>query len=75
MQTILLAILAPLIFALAAALIALALRPKHKPDDVMQQTIGDAPYGDLPHRCFPRFPRGGYAAMDERAPIDAERVS
>jgi hypothetical protein len=64
MQTVLIALLAPLIFALAAALIGVVLRPRSRPD-AMQQVVGDAP----------SFPRGGYAAMDERAPIEAKRAS
>jgi hypothetical protein len=64
MQAVLIALLAPLIFALAAALIGVVLRPRSKPD-AMQQVIGDAP----------RLSRGGYAAMDERAPIEWNRAS
>jgi hypothetical protein len=68
MQTFLIVSLMLLIPSLTAALIAIALRPRRK-DDVMQQAVGDAP-GILPDRPWPR---GGYAAMDERAPIERER--
>jgi hypothetical protein len=47
---------------LAVAVIGYALRPDRK-GDVMQQAIGDAP----------RLVRGGYAAMDEKQPMQAKR--
>jgi hypothetical protein len=64
MRTILVTIVVTLISALALALIGAVLRPKRK-DDVMQQAIGDAP----------RLVRGGYAAMDEQAPLRTKRPS
>jgi hypothetical protein len=63
MRTAIIVILVPLIFALAAALLGYLLRPRRDTD--MPRAISDAP----------RFTRGGYAAMDERAPIEAKRRS
>jgi hypothetical protein len=64
MQSLLIAIIVLLGSLLAMVPVCYFLRPNRK-HDVMQQAIGDAP----------RLPRGGYAAMDERAPIEAERPS
>lgn len=58
LQTLLVVILIVLITGLVLGLVSYLLRPNRK-RDVMQQAIGDAP----------RFPRGGYAALDEQAPI------
>lgn len=63
MHTALYVILATLIPLLTGGLIAAALNP-NRTDDLLKRAVGDAPY----------FPRGGYAAMDERAPIEAERA-
>jgi hypothetical protein len=62
MQALLIAIIVLLGGLLAVGVLGWGLRPNRKPD-VMQQAIGDAP----------RLVRGGYAAMDEKQPIQAKR--
>lgn len=63
MHTALMVILPILIVPLTIGFLAMALNPG-RADDLLKRVVGDAP----------RFPRGGYAAMDERAPIEAERA-
>ena len=59
-MSLLLALIVLLGGCLAVAAIGYALRPSRpSKSDVMQQAIGDAP----------RLMRGGYAAMDEKAPM------
>lgn len=64
MQSLLIAIIVLLGSLLAMVPVCYFLRPDRK-GDVMLQAVGDAP----------RLPRGGYAAMDEQAPIAGKRPS
>jgi molybdopterin biosynthesis enzyme len=73
MQIVLIVVTLALATAIVAAIVGYALRPSRaSKSDAMQQVVGDAPRGVRPDTPWPR---GGYAAMDEKAPIQAKRPS